>query len=275
MENVLITGAAGRVGRVLVPRLRKGRRLRLLDLSWAADDALAESGETVTGSVTDPEVMAAACAGTDAVIHLAGHPSERPWEEILAVNVDGTRTVLEAARAASVPRVVLASSVHAAGFRHIGTGLAADSAPQPDTYYGFSKAAVESLGSLYHSRFGLDVICVRIGSCSPRPKDRHALGLWLSPDDAGRLFTACLTARSPGLRTVWGVSANTRGWCSLAEGTALGYRPVDDSERYAAELPADRTESPYLGGRLFTGTELGRPMTAEQVERLRKPRSGD
>lgn len=154
--------------------------------------------------------------------------------------------------------MILASSVHAAGFRPAGREAPADCPPRPDTFYGVSKVMTEALGSLCHSRFGTDVICVRIGSCFARPVDRHALGLWLSPGDAGRLFEACLTAGSPGFRIVWGVSANTRGRCSLREGERLGYHPVDDSERFAASMPPDTSVSAHLGGRAFTTTELGR-----------------
>ena len=83
------------------------------------------------------------------------------------------------------------------------------------------------------------------------------LSSWLSPDDAGRLFEACLTADRPGFRVIFGVSANTRGgWVSLAEAKALGYQPQDDAEAFAAEIiaehgepdPADDPVLRYLGG---------------------------
>jgi hypothetical protein len=83
------------------------------------------------------------------------------------------------------------------------------------------------------------------------------LSTWLSPDDTGRLFEACLTAERPGFRVIFGVSANTRGgWVSLAEARALGYRPQDDAEAYAAGIIAEQGEPDpaadpvldYLGG---------------------------
>ena len=82
------------------------------------------------------------------------------------------------------------------------------------------------------------------------------LSTWLSPDDAGRLFEACLTAPSPGFRVVFGVSANTRGgWVSLAAARALGYEPLEDAEAFAAEIIAEHGEPDaatpmfrYLGG---------------------------
>ena len=76
-----------------------------------------------------------------------------------------------------------------------------------------------------------------------RPPTIRALSTWLSPDDAGRLFEACLSAPRPGFRVVFGVSANTRGgWVSLDEARALGYQPRDDAEAYAAEVIAAHGE---------------------------------
>jgi NADP-dependent aldehyde dehydrogenase len=222
--------------------------------------------EAITGSITDPDAMAAACAGVSAVVHLGGHSREQTWPDILSTNIDGTHTVLAAAQAAGVRRVLLASSNHAVGYRPVDEdgkdGLRADSSPRPDTYYGVSKAAMEALGALYHHRFGMDVICLRIGTCAPEPPDERALSTWLSPDDAGRLVDACLTAPSPGYRIVWGISANTRRFCSLREARELGYRPEDDAERFADRVTggrADPSTGPVLLGGPFTTTPLGVP----------------
>ncbi|CAM5402818.1 NAD-dependent dehydratase [Streptomyces spiroverticillatus] len=268
VQRVLITGSAGLVGGLMRLRLRRdGRILRLLDLAEQPPAEPGEAVELVHASVTDPAATAAACAGVDAVIHLGGHSRETSWEQILDVNIHGTRTVLEAARAAGVPRVVLASSNHAVGFRRTdeagASGLPADSTARPDTYYGVSKAAVEALGSLYHARFGMDVIVVRIGSCFPSPVDLGPRGLatWLSPDDAARLFEACLAAPSPGYRVIWGVSDNTRRIYSLAEAEALGYTSLDDAESFADLIDAPAPTGPaahYVGGPFVT-IPLGEP----------------
>ncbi|HVT67989.1 MAG TPA: NAD(P)-dependent oxidoreductase [Trebonia sp.] len=267
MPTILITGAAGRIGTMLRPRLaRPGRVLRLLDVAPLPQPP-GPAEESVTASVTDMAAMTAACAGTDAVIHLGGIPTEDAWPSILDVNINGTYTVFEAARRAGVPRVVFASSNHAVGFAPRKSFPVADTArPEPDTYYGVSKAAGEALGALYARRYGLDAVCVRLLSCFARPQTPRMLATWLSPDDAGRLFEACVTAPAPGFRVVYGVSANTRGrgWVSLDGARALGYEPRDDAEAYAAGLlkegaaagspwpdPADPVFR-YLGGEYTT-----------------------
>lgn len=248
-ERVLVTGAAGRIGGYLRTRLaRPDRVLRLLDVTTPADAGPGE--EVVTASVADLDATLGACADVDAVVHLGGHSGEQAWEDILATNIHGTYTVFEAARRAGAGRVVFASSNHAAGF-HPGTDPVRDDLPpRPDTYYGVSKVAGEALGSLYHDRYGLDVVCLRIGTCRERPPDARGLATWLSPDDCGRLVEAALTCPSPGFRVVWGVSANTRRRWALAGAHELGYRPRDDAEVFAAEV-GDRTSPDtdgYVGG---------------------------
>ncbi|MGI9001678.1 MAG: NAD-dependent epimerase/dehydratase family protein [Pseudonocardia sp.] len=254
-QTVLVTGAAGRVGSFLRSRLqRSGRKLRLLDTEPL--QPLAENEEVVVASITDMTSMQSACSGVDSVIHLAGEASEADWSRILELNIHGTYTVLEAARREGVQRLIYASSNHAVGFFPREKAPAADYLfPQPDTYYGVSKVTGEALGSLYHDRYGLDVICIRILTCIERPSDLRMLSTWLSPDDTGRLFEACLRVEKPGFRVIWGVSANKRGWFSLDEAESIGYKSEDDAEDYAAELIAkfgelDPTSISYrlLGG---------------------------
>lgn len=246
-ETVLITGASGNMGTMLRARLaRPGRTLRLLSRSGVPPAADGESVETVIGSVTDLESVVAACEGVDAVIHLGGISQEAPFEDILQANVVGSYCVLEAAHRRGVPRVILASSNHAVGYRSRAEsppdGLPADLPPRPDSYYGWGKTAVESLGRLYVDTYGLDVYALRIGSCFDVPADTRTLSTWLSPDDAARLMEACLRTDVGGHQLIWGVSRNTRRWWSLAAGEAIGFHPVDDAEHYAPALISEHGE---------------------------------
>ncbi|MEQ4303612.1 NAD(P)-dependent oxidoreductase [Plantactinospora sp. B6F1] len=273
--RVLVTGSAGRVGRLLRPRLAGPERiLRLLDVAEQPPAAPGEPVEIVRADLFDPAALATACAGVDAVLHLAAIPGEDGFAELLRTNVAGTQCLLEAARAAGVPRVVLASSIHAAGwYRRAGSspepagvpaptgpdGVPAAAPARPNTYYGWSKAAVESLGSLYADRFGMTVFAVRFGACFPEPPGISALENWISPDDCARLVDACLRADASGFRLLWGISRNSRRWWSLAEGREIGYEPEDDAERYADRVrPLDgEAATAGLVGAQFCGYPLG------------------
>ncbi|MGI5269930.1 NAD-dependent epimerase/dehydratase family protein [Nonomuraea sp. CA-218870] len=260
--RILMTGAAGKVGTLLRPRLaREGRTLRLSDLT-PLDPGPGE--ELAVADLTDEQAMAAAMKDVDAVVHLGGQSREHPWADVVRANMDGTYVLMEAARAAEVGHVVLMSSHHAAGFhtRPPSGGELADYAfPRPDTYYGVSKLVMEGLGSLYHDRFGMHVTAIRLGTCNERSADTRGLATWISPDDLARLVEAALTAT--GFHVVWGVSDNARRWWSLEEARAIGYESRDSSESYAAGIIAEQGE-PDLSdpvhdrvGGVFTLKELG------------------
>ncbi|MDI6943467.1 NAD(P)-dependent oxidoreductase [Microbacterium barkeri] len=227
-EIVVVTGASGRIGTAVVPLLRRnGRELRLVD---TAEPSAAEPGEWRDLSIDDATGLRDALSGARAVIHLAGIASEAPWGDLLRVNVDGTRILLEAARDAGVGAVLLASSVHAAGF-HVPdrVGEAEPLLPRPDTYYGVTKAAMEALGSLFSDRFGMSIVSARICTFLETPDPGRAAASWLSPGDAARLFEAAIALADGRHHIVWGVSRNAPGWFPLGAGEEIGYRPQDDA----------------------------------------------
>lgn len=236
-EILVITGAAGQIGRDLRERLaRPGRILRLIDIAAQAPAGSDEAVEIINADITDPDAMTAASEGAVAVIHLAALLDGATWAQYADVNITGTYAVLEGARRAGVSRVIYASSHHAVGFNPRGDWAPDDMLPRPDSYYGVTKVASEALCSLYHDRHGMDIVAVRIASYRPVPDDRRSLSNWLSPDDTARLLEALLVAPAPGFQIVWGVSKNTRRWMSLEKAEGLGYAPQDDAEQWAGDV---------------------------------------
>ena len=259
MSKVLLTGSAGSIGRALTSGLTAlGHEVVGLDLPGQPADLAVDC--------TDPVAVDAAMSKVrpDAVIHLAGIPTESSLPDALSSHVISTGALLEAMRRYDVPRIVYASSNHAVGRLPRSVLLGAEEHARPDTFYGVAKVAAEGLLHLYVDRYGLDAVSTRIGSFLDRPTSRRQLSTWLSPDDAVRMFHASLTAPSPGFAVIYGVSANTRGWWDLEPGRALGYDPEDDAEQYAAEIEADpeteadRAEGAHVGGSFASG-ELDRP----------------
>lgn len=238
--RIVITGAAGRIGGYLRAAGRSfGAPLRLFDRT-----AVPGEPDAVVGDIRDDAALDRALESATAVVHLAAavDPAD-PFERYLESNFEGTYRVMEAARRHGVRRVVFASSNHANGFAPRSAGMTATTAPaRPDGIYGISKLYGEALGRLYADRYGMEVVCIRIGSCFDRPSTPRELGSWLSPADAARLVRACLTAPGVHYALVYGISRNTRRWWDLAPALELGYEPQDDAETYAEEVLA-----PYGG----------------------------
>ena len=232
MATLLITGAAGRIGTALRPRLlAAGHDLVLLD-DRTPDPSVGDRERYVAGRVDDRTVLEAALPNVDTVVHLAGIPTEDTWDALVATNLTGTKEVLEAAAANDVHRVLLASSIHAVGRvpeRDAPSSVPGDRVPRPDTYYGVTKAAMELLGSLFADRFDMSVVSARIGAFGERPTSRRALLMWTSPDDLARLVAATVALTEPGHHVVWAVSRNTGSPADLTAGEAIGFRPVDDA----------------------------------------------
>ena len=232
--TILVTGAGGQVGSRLRHHLPGyGWRLRLLDRHPIPD---ADADDRFVASVLDDDMLAAAVRGVSAIVHLAGIPGEAPWPDLLENNIDATFRVFETARKAGVPRVVFASTNHVVGFadRDEMTGPAAP--VRPDSFYATTKAFGEALARFYADEYGMEMACIRLGSCVEKPTLVGHLATWLSARDEAALFNACLTAPGLHFATVFGISGNTRARWDLASARRLGYRPRDNAEDYAEEL---------------------------------------
>ncbi len=243
-NTLLLTGAAGGLGKALRPRLKANcRTLRLSDLR---DFGPAEAGEDIVlGDLADADAVDRMVAGTDAIVHLGGYSVEGPFQPILQANIVGVYHLYEAARRHGVKRVVFASSNHVVGFYRQSETLDAAAPPRPDGLYGVSKAFGEDLSRFYFDRWGIETACIRIGSSFPEPKDRRMLATWLSFDDLHRLITACLETPVLGHSIVYGMSDNALTWWDNRLAHHIGYRPQDSSDVFREAVFA-RTPEPDL-----------------------------
>jgi uronate dehydrogenase len=258
--RVLVTGAAGSLGRVITVGLAaNGHDVIGLDLvpapegntfAWhEADCADADAVEAVFAALSTGGRL-------DAVVHLAGVPEEVSLPDELTSHVITTAALLDAMVAHDVPRLVYASSNHAVGRTpHADGELTERALPRADTYYGVAKVAAEALMQLFADRHGLDAVACRIGSFLEEPTSVRGLSTWLSHGDGVRMVEAALTAPAPGYAVLYGISANTRAWWDLEPGRRLGYEPQDDAEAWADRVeaaPTDEAEAEFVGGPFAT-----------------------
>jgi hypothetical protein len=154
-------------------------------------------------------------------------------------NVDGTFKVFEAARLAGVRKIVFASTNHVTGmYERAGQPVNPEMVIRPDSLYGVSKAFGEALGRFYVDQYGLSVICLRIGSFQPMPRNQRMLSTWLSPRDCAQLVWRAIES-GVDFDVFYGISGNSRRYWDISNAQSLlGYAPEDDAEAFAAEVLA-------------------------------------
>lgn len=244
MTRLLVTGAAGNIGRMMTPRLRAmGYDLVLSDLK---DD---QASNIVGADLGNLEQIEAVMKDVDGVIHLGGRANEAPFEVILDANIRGTYHIFEAARRAGVTRVVLASSYHVVGLHPSGTAIDENSAMRPDSFYGLSKSYGELLARTYHDKCGIQSLSIRIGSCFDTVRGPRMLTTWISAGDLARMIDRAFRVEHLGCLMTYGVSDNERGCMTSADADVLGWRAQDRSQ----DAPMDKNREehpigPFLGG---------------------------
>jgi uronate dehydrogenase len=249
--QVLVTGGSGQLGRVFARHYGGFYRLRLTYHAHPIAPLPHPNVEVVPMDLTDYASVSRAMQGAQAVVHLGADSSlSGTWESVLANNIRGTYHAYEAAREAGVKRFVYASSNHAAGLDIVERDTLGPGAPiRPDSLYGVGKCFGESLGSYYHDQYGMQVTCLRIGSChgeddlaDQRVRMRDAvarggghpynvpqyLSIWLSNRDMTQLLYRSLETDCP-WGIFYGISDNTPAAFDLSETKRLlGYAPQDN-----------------------------------------------
>lgn len=251
----------------LLPALRERYDLVLVDVRDTTAGGEQVAGVQVVDLLqADDAELAALFTGVDTVVHCGYvRPTGEPTYAEERRNVDLTQRVYETARTCGVRRVVAASTNQASKWyeqpwsQHRIDRVTPEDYPRPDTFYGWAKAAYESLGFLYAcGSLGrpLEVVLIRIvapreidaAAFADRPLERYLRDIagYVSQRDLAQLFTRSIDAESVADRfgvpfqIFYGVSANARTFWSITNARdVVGYAPQDDSEvRFAADIAA-------------------------------------
>ena len=248
-RRILVTGAAGRIGRAAVAEL-VARGHHVVGFDRCPTPGLPPE-QNVIASLADVNALRQAATNADAIIHLAATPDDTHYPrgaapndgdnflaELVPGNIVGPYQVMEAARVLKVPRVILASTGQVIdGHLRAGTiPVTPDSPPRPRYLYACTKVFLEALGQVYAKEHGIAVLAVRLGWC-PRPGQeeefrRAEIGpdVYLSPGDAGRFFAAAVESLSlPSFAVVYACSrhVNKHTYDMSSARELLGWEPRD------------------------------------------------
>lgn len=237
-RRVLVTGAAGRIGRWFAEMAPVRLELR----------RMVRPGEDLEGGfeadLADLPRLKEACAGIDTVVHLAGDPRPgAPWASLLPNNVVGTYNLFAAAKTAGCRRVVYASSIHAVSAHPPDAQVGPDDPVAPGDLYGVTKCFGEAMARYMAEIEGLSAIVVRIGACMPPewvsdPARVGNVDAWVSPRDLVQLLVRCVDDERLRFAIVNGLSGNRFNRLDIASARdLLGYAPEDDVARVNPAMP--------------------------------------
>jgi uronate dehydrogenase len=256
-KRILLTGAAGGLGRILRDRIKPWADVvRLSDLA-----AMGEAGpgeEIVQCDLADKAAVLALMEGVDAILHFGGISTEAPFEDIMQANILGVANLYEAAQKQGVKRIIFASSNHAVGYYKTTDMLDASMPARADSMYGISKCFGETMSRYYYDRFGLETVCIRIGSSFPEPANKRMMSTYFSYDDLTEMLRCSLFAPRVGHTIVFGMSDNDSVWWDNRYARHLGYKAKDSSQQFAHKFP-DTSDFPekddvttiYQGGKFL------------------------
>jgi len=276
MKTILITGAAGDVGTHLRRELAGKYTLKVSDLRPVKK--INKEERFARADISKFTDALRIVKGVDAVVHLGGYSVEGPWAPLLSANIVGCYNMIEAAHRTGVKRFIFPTSNHATGFYPRDQTIDHRVYPRPDGRYGATKVFGEALCSLYADKYGMEVLCIRIGNVNPMPIDKRRLSIWISPRDIAQLVTIGIEHPAIKFEIVYGVSGNTRSWYDNSNAHRLGYRPQDNAEKFAADVlrrepPATNPTEERSQGGLFTVVEEVKnpaPLPARKKKRARR-----
>ncbi|NSW57263.1 MAG: NAD(P)-dependent oxidoreductase [Armatimonadetes bacterium] len=243
--RVLVTGAAGRLGRKLAKALDAEHDLVLTDVA-RLDDA-----RFVPLDVTDLVAARTAVAGCDAVVHMAildwppcsAREALRYAPASIQVHATGTCNMLQAALEGDVKRFVHISSVSALDGLPADTHADSQTRHYSNSIYGLTKGFGEDICRMFHCNFGLPIAVLRLGTIYLPEGDGAWIGNVFIPDvtkqnplapassrvhadDVVRAIALALHVTDPAYSLVHIVGADSGGRWDLAEARLdLGWEP--------------------------------------------------
>lgn len=235
-NRILLTGAAGGLGKILRERIKPWANIvRLNDIGDMGEAS--EGEEIVQCNLADKDAVIAMMEGVEAVLHFGGISTEKCFEDILQANILGTYNLYEAIHKCHVKRVIFASSNHTMGYYRTTDLVDADMPTRPDGMYGISKCFGENLSRYFYDRFGIETVCIRIGSAFPEPINKRMMVTYLSYDDLVEQLRCALFAPRVGHTITFGVSNNQEKWWDDRKALHLGFNPKDSSTKFAYKFP--------------------------------------
>jgi uronate dehydrogenase len=240
IEKIVLTGAAGKLARRMrAPLSQLCRQLVLCDI---VPLQVTGNETAVQCDLTDAAAVDALLEGADTVVHFAGFPREAAWSTLIPANIISVTNLWEAALRNDVRRIVYASTNHVVGMYPVDRKVDVAAELKCDSRYGVTKAFTETVARFYYEKFGLESLGIRIGRCEDEATDERMLSTWIHPHDLANLVKIGIM-HPVAADVVYGVSANSQGWCINPPYEQFPYRAEHSADLFAEIVAATKSSA--------------------------------
>ncbi len=238
MKNVLLTGAAGRVGTAFRHFAGDRYKFRFVDRAF---NKIADAGkhEIIEANLADLDICQQVCQGIDTVVHLAADASTNAdfYASLLDNNIKTVYNIFRAAKDQNCQRVIFASSVQVIEGYPLDIQARVEMPMKPMNMYAVAKGFSELMGHYFAYAENLSCIGVRIGAFAgnagmqtPDGIDGRNLSAYVSERDLSHLFVQCIDTPDVQFAVFQACSDNRFKRMDITNAReTVGYRPQDDA----------------------------------------------
>jgi len=229
-KKILVTGGLGRIGTEVVPLLEKNFDVSILESPRKKHN---QNKNIIYGDILNQDDLNKSFVDMDAIVHLAAISDEDDFlKKIMPINIAGTYNIFESAKNSSIKKVIFASTFQTIWNYPNNKTITANMPSRPFNMYACSKLFGENVGKYYSEKYGMSVICLRIGYFLPYGhewlQDTEKKKCWCSPKDLNQIITKCILDENIKYDVFFAISENENHFLDISNlKEKLDYKSID------------------------------------------------
>jgi len=229
-KKILVTGGLGRIGKEIVPLLEKNFDVSILE---SPKKKHIQNKNVIYGDILNPDDLNKAFVDIDVIVHLAAISDEDDFlKKIMPTNIAGTYNIFECAKNSSVKKIIFASTFQSIWNYPNNNTITTNMPARPFNMYACSKLFGENIGRYYSEKYGMSVICLRIGYFLPYGhewlQDTEKRKCWCSPKDLDQIITKSILNENIKYDVFFAISENENSFLDISNmKEKLNYESID------------------------------------------------
>jgi uronate dehydrogenase len=250
-KKILITGGLGRIGKEIISLLEKNFEVTILE---SPRKKHTQNKNVIYCDISNQEDLNKAFVNMDAIVHLAAISDEDDFiEKIMPTNIAGTYNIFECAKNSSIKKIIFASTFQTIWNYPNNKTITTDMPPRPFNMYACSKIFGENVGRYYSEKYGMSVICLRIGYFLPYGhewlQDTEKRKCWCSPKDLDQIITKSILNETINYDVFFAISENENSFLDISNmKEKIKYESIDGVKKLEQKIQiADKPNQNMFG----------------------------